>query len=303
MRRRRPGIGEPTVPRPSVLGFDAFEVDLEQRQLRRHGAIVTLQEKPFQLLEALLLRPDEIISREELHRTLWPDEQHLDFDAGLNVAARKLRQALGDSADEPRWLVTVPRRGYRLTAHPRPPVPARSKVLAPSLFDDRRRVGLVTALVVAVLGVILVIALIGARYERTQSEKVVRLAIMPFELAAGGEPMRRDLAPISEWLVAEMATQGGKQLEIIGPRSTARYEAKPFPDLRSLAADLGVDYVLNARSLEGEGADSLLVELIRLSDGAHPWVEFFEETEEWRVLAETIRNQVVEALGLEIRST
>ena len=100
--------------KPSVVSFDHFEVDLDRRLLRSSGHDVKLQEKPFLLLEALLDRPGEIVTREELYSILWPEAQHLDFDASLNVAARKLRQALGDSTREPRWLETVPRRGYRL---------------------------------------------------------------------------------------------------------------------------------------------------------------------------------------------
>ena len=274
--------------------FAHFEVDLEQRQLRRAGEVVPLQEKPFKLLEALLAHPGDVVSRDELYRALWADAEHLDFDASLNVAARKLRQALGDTTDAPRWLETVPRLGYRLQAR----VVGKPAVEAAS---GPRRIAHWAAVSLAMAGLVALFWLVSARMQYPQQRLAsgpvtIRLAIMPFELAAGSDPLRPDLAPISEWLVAELAA--ADRLDVIGPRSTAKYEAKPFPDLSRLADELAADYVLNARTVEAAQANALLVELIRLSDGAHPWVEFFEEVDDWRAVAETIRGHVGSVLGL-----
>ncbi|MEM7357336.1 MAG: winged helix-turn-helix domain-containing protein, partial [Acidobacteriota bacterium] len=262
----------------------------ENRELRREGRVVPLQEKPFKLLEALLAHPGQIVTREELYGILWPDAEHLDFEANLNVAARKLRQALEDSTEEPKWLETAPRRGYRLKAQVRPKATPTAPLEAsppPQRRGDWAAVGF------AVVGLLALVWLLAARMEQASSSPV-RLAIMPFELAASGEPMRPDLAPISEWLVAEMAKT--RRVEVVGPRTTARYEAKPFPELFRLASDLDIDYVLNARVVDEEEAPAILVELIRLSDGAHPWVNYFERIDDWREVAETIRRGVSDVL-------
>jgi Tol biopolymer transport system component/DNA-binding winged helix-turn-helix (wHTH) protein len=96
--------------------FGAFEVDLEAAELRKAGIRLRLQEQPFQVLVALLEHPDRVVSREELIRRLWPDGTIVDFDRGLNAAVTRLRQVLTDSADTPRYVETIARRGYRFIA-------------------------------------------------------------------------------------------------------------------------------------------------------------------------------------------
>jgi DNA-binding winged helix-turn-helix (wHTH) protein len=95
------------------LRFDDFEVDLRSGELWKSGKRVRLQDQPFQVLCALLQRQGEIVPREELKQTLWPADTFVDFDDGLNTAVRKIRDVLGDSAEKPRYVETIPRRGYR----------------------------------------------------------------------------------------------------------------------------------------------------------------------------------------------
>ena len=96
-----------------VVRFGIFEADLQARELRKGGLKIKIHDQPFQVLAALLERPGEIVTREELHQRLWPADTFVDFDHGLNTAVNKLREVLGDSADSPRFIETVPRRGYR----------------------------------------------------------------------------------------------------------------------------------------------------------------------------------------------
>ena len=96
--------------------FAVFEVDLQTGELRKSGSKVKLQEQPFQILSLLLERPGELVMREELRKKLWPADTFVDFDVGLNASIKKLREALGDSADTPRFIETLPRRGYRFIA-------------------------------------------------------------------------------------------------------------------------------------------------------------------------------------------
>jgi Tol biopolymer transport system component/DNA-binding winged helix-turn-helix (wHTH) protein len=99
-----------------MIQFGVFEVDLRAGELRRNGARVKLQEQPFQILALLLERPGDVITREELQSRLWPADTFVDFDHSLNAAVRRLRDALGDSAENPRFVETVARRGYRFLA-------------------------------------------------------------------------------------------------------------------------------------------------------------------------------------------
>src|SRR6266567_6350809 len=105
-----------TDPLRRVLRFGVFEVDLEQRELRRNGLRVRLQDQPFQLLAALLERPGRIVTRAELRGTLWPADTFVDFDHSLNATIKRLRDALGESAESPIFVETLARRGYRFIA-------------------------------------------------------------------------------------------------------------------------------------------------------------------------------------------
>src|SRR6185437_16445599 len=98
---------------PRIARFGVFEVDLQGQELRRAGLKIRLHEQPFQVLAALLESVGDVVTREELHRRIWPGGTFVDFEGGLNTAVNKLREALGDSANSPRFIETLPRRGYR----------------------------------------------------------------------------------------------------------------------------------------------------------------------------------------------
>ena len=150
--------------------FGVFELDLVSGELRKSGVKVRLQEQPFQVLKAMVESPGKVVTREELQQRLWPDETFVDFEDGLSTAVRKIRQALGDSASSPRFIETLPKRGYRFIAPvddgkekvPRPeeqpeqPVPPASPRRSPSQLQLTRGLLAAALLVATVLGVILV---------------------------------------------------------------------------------------------------------------------------------------------------
>src|ERR1700681_4503987 len=103
-------------PSSVVLRFGAFELDLRAGELHKQGLRVKLQEQPFRVLNVLLHHPSEVVTRDELRAQIWPTDTFVDFDNGLNTAINKLREALGDSAESPRYIETLPRRGYRFIA-------------------------------------------------------------------------------------------------------------------------------------------------------------------------------------------
>jgi DNA-binding winged helix-turn-helix (wHTH) protein len=158
-----------------TLRFGAFEADLRSGELRKDGIKVNLEGQPFQVLAALLERPGQLVTREELQKDLWPDETFVDFEQGINAAVKRLRVALEDSADKPRFIETLPRRGYRFIArvengalptsaavevHLGPVFPLRP---TPELWNKRRIV--VTAGVAAFL---IVAALVTWRVSRAR---------------------------------------------------------------------------------------------------------------------------------------
>lgn len=138
-----------------TVHFGTFEVDLRAGELRRNGSKVKLQEQPFQILTMLLERPGEVVTREELQKRLWPSDIFVDFDHSLNAAIRRLRDALGDSAENPRFVQTVARRGYRFLA----PVNGRASTYVvaettpPRPARRRTWLGILMTLAVLLLGV------------------------------------------------------------------------------------------------------------------------------------------------------
>ena len=106
----------PTLRARGVLRFGVFELDPRSGDLRRNGLKLKLTGQPFQVLAMLLERPGEAVAREDLQKRLWPADTFVDFDHSLNTAINKIREALGDSADNPRFVETLPRRGYRFIA-------------------------------------------------------------------------------------------------------------------------------------------------------------------------------------------
>src|SRR5215470_18935854 len=119
------GSNVATSAHPSCrVRFNSFEIDLRSGEVWKHGVRIRLQEQPFQVLRTLLERRGEIVTRDELKQTLWPADTFVDFDDGLNTAVKKIRDVLGDSAEQPRYIETIPRKGYRFLAeltevHPR----------------------------------------------------------------------------------------------------------------------------------------------------------------------------------------
>src|SRR5438270_10607261 len=114
--RSRPGRRMEQIHHPSVVRFGTYELRLQSGELRKAGVRIKVQQQPLKLLEMLLEHPGEVVTREELRTRMWPNESFGDFDQAVNVSIAKLRNALGDSADNPRYIETLPRRGYRFIA-------------------------------------------------------------------------------------------------------------------------------------------------------------------------------------------
>jgi Tol biopolymer transport system component/DNA-binding winged helix-turn-helix (wHTH) protein len=173
---------------PRVISFGAFEADLRTGELRKNGAKLKFSGQPFQVLAILLERPGEVVTREELQKRLWPDT-FVDVERNLNTAVNKIREVLGDSAESPRFVETLPRRGYRfigvLETPVRPEVPATAiePVRGPEGVQLWWKIG---AGVLAIL-IILLTAFIGYRHGRHQPQEQAVLTAVPFTALPGME--------------------------------------------------------------------------------------------------------------------
>src|SRR3977135_3930411 len=195
-----------------IVRFGIFEVDLNALELRKHGLRLKLPEQPFQILALLLERPGEIITRDELRNRLWQTDTFVDFDHGLNNAVMRLREVLGDSSDNPRFVETIPRRGYRFIAHVDEFFPATPAAVVHELAADQIVVGtpaspsataprlgnslLLTQrrIAVGILGLLVILGggVIAARYFATRNpnsvlagKQTTSLVVLPLENLSG----------------------------------------------------------------------------------------------------------------------
>ena len=164
-------MAEVPAPARRPLRFSSFELDLQSGELRKAGVLVGLQEQSLKVLVELLARPGELVTREQLRQRLWPNGTFVDYEHGLNAVINRLREALGDSADSPRFIQTVPRRGYRFIAsveggtetvagEPVAPASVTRDLPASQSNPPRKRIGRSTA--IAVAGLILMVAMVAA---------------------------------------------------------------------------------------------------------------------------------------------
>jgi DNA-binding winged helix-turn-helix (wHTH) protein len=130
-----PEIGQ---QRPAAFQFGVFELNPQTRELRKQGVKLKIQDQPLQILFLLLEHPGEIVTREEIQKRLWPENTYVDFDNAINSAVRKLRDALGDSPENPRFIETIARRGYRFIAPVNGPVPLRPVRTSSAEGKERR---------------------------------------------------------------------------------------------------------------------------------------------------------------------
>jgi DNA-binding winged helix-turn-helix (wHTH) protein/TolB-like protein len=264
------------------LRFDRFEFDSAQGELYRDGSRVALQEKPRQVLAALLARPGEIATRDELRSLLWGDDTFVDFEHGLNTAIKKVRKALGDSADSPRFVETLARRGYRFIAPVTAVAPAAGtapiqEVRAPSLLARNRPVQWVLmALVVAVAGAGIWLA--QRQSVLTQSPRhgvPAQIAVLPFRVIGGAEAA--DLSYIGVAIADAVTTRlaGTGQLGLRPTSAVLPYKDSDTAPAR-IASTLGVQYLLIGTVQPSEGSYRFTVQLVD-ANGVAVWGRTYDE--------------------------
>ena len=273
--------------------FGEFEFDIGTGELRRRDdpeVLTRLPPQPAKLLAMLVRKNGEIVTREEIRRCIWSDVE-IEFHPSLHFCIRQVRAALGDSANRPRYVETLPRRGYRLLT----PVEGRSDPARPESPPDGSRGRLrqiVAALLILSAGAAVILLTVGDPGVAT--DEPLRIAVMPFRPPGTAHG---DVPPIAEWLLADLSVTSGERASIIGPTTTEAYDDSA-ESLRRLATEYRLDYIVNGRFLDDEHGTRMLAELIRVSDGAHTWVEAYTRLDDGRRIGEEISGQVTRELGL-----
>jgi TolB-like protein/DNA-binding winged helix-turn-helix (wHTH) protein/Tfp pilus assembly protein PilF len=272
---------------PRILCFGSFEVDVGSGELRRQGLKIRLQDQPFRLLVLLLDRAGEVVTRDEVRKSLWPADTYVDFDHSLNTAVRKLREALGDSAEAPRYVETIARRGYRFITPvaPRPPAQAARPTdaavasLLPSAAErpstSARRL-LILAIVVVICAAAFVARWVAARPgQTTASGRKLTLAVLPFDNLSGDA----DQEYLSDGLTEEMITQLGRlepdRLRVLARSSTWKYK-RADRDIGQLRRELGTDYVLEGSLRRAGEHVRVTVHLVQVDDQSQVWSETYD---------------------------
>lgn len=272
--------------------FAAFDVDLRRGELRRDGKPLGLQEKPLQILLALLENPGVLVSREELHHRLWPDDTFLGFDEGLNTAIRKLRQVLNDSADAPRYIETIPKRGYRFIATV-DFVPEGTR--STDLRERRSRRKLA---VVAGAFAILVTALVaGGVLLRTRkgSPSFSSIVVLPLEQLSGDASQEYFADGMTDAITTSLAKM--KSLRVISRTSAMQFKGRHV-SVRQIADQLGVDAVVEGSVVRSGDRVRITAQLIDTHHDRHLWAESFEGSfSDILILQSTVAASIARQIG------
>jgi TolB-like protein/DNA-binding winged helix-turn-helix (wHTH) protein/Tfp pilus assembly protein PilF len=310
-------------PPNSVVRFGTYQVSLQSGELRKAGLRIRVQQQPMKLLEILLEHPGEVVTREELRGRVWPNESFGDFDQALNIAIGKLRSALEDSAENPRFIETLPKRGYRFIAgvsvvdadaRPKRPESAagdlpgsqeKEKKTEPG--DKRQDAGLVVAFkrrlrptsgVIVALALVLTLAILSIWLFRSRASAptgIRSIAVLPLENLSGEASQNYFADGMTDELITDLAQISA--LRVISRTSVMVYKGagKPMPQI---ARELNVDAVVEGTVLRSGDQVRITAQLIEASTDKHIWSQSYEGE-----LRDTLalQNRVASAIADQIR--
>ena len=314
-------------PATSRVRFGTFEVDLESGELRRKGVRLKLQEQPFQLLVMFLERPGEVVTREAVRERLWPADTFVDFDHSLNTAIKKLRQVLGDSAENPRFIETLARRGYRfiapvgtVEAPSEPMVDARPEVAAaeraeplppmtqaPAIAPARPGVARILAIACTSLLILGAMAwnarrLIVARGPAATAgaAQAVHLAVLPLQVLTSGETEKYLGVGIADAVITQLANVG--TLSVRPTAAVIKYETGAT-DPRRAGQELNAAQVLSGTLQKSGETYRISMQLIRTADGVPVWGRSYTVARtDLLTIEEQVSHQVADALRVQLRA-
>ncbi len=286
-----------STPLRAIYRFGAFEVDSRTGELRKNGMRIRCQEQPIQVLVALLERPGELLTREELRQRVWPEDTFVDFDHAVNTAVKKIRAALNDEADSPRYLETVPRRGYRFIAPVQTEVPsARIPEELPAgkldvLFTAgenpfyyrpethrpmfNRRVVLLAAALIGVVGGGYYLSSHRARASDNNTRNRTMVAVLPFENLTNDPSQEYFSDGMTEETISQLGRLNSPNVGVIARTSAMKYKHSG-KSAREIGHELNSDYLLEG-SIRREGSRVRVVaQLIRVADQSPRWSHQFD---------------------------
>jgi DNA-binding winged helix-turn-helix (wHTH) protein/TolB-like protein len=232
--------------------FGIFEFDLAARELRREGVPVRMQAQPAQVLATLLEHRGELVTREMLRQAVWGAETFVDFDGSLNFCVAQIRAALGDSAESPCFVRTVPRRGYQFIA---PVAAVRRDWVWPA--------------VAAAVCLAFALGLVGQRWWSAHGP--VRIAVTRFDNETGDPSLDRFADGLTDSVVADLTVNGAGRYGVIGDAAILR-GPRERRDLLAIGSSLRARYVILGQ-VQGDAAHPrILAHLIRLPEQTHLWV-------------------------------
>jgi TolB-like protein/DNA-binding winged helix-turn-helix (wHTH) protein/Tfp pilus assembly protein PilF len=297
--REKAKCGMESPPPNSVVRFGTYEVSLQSGEVRKAGLRIRVQQQPMKLLQILLEHPGEILTREELSSRVWPNESFGDFDQALNIAIGKLRSALGDSAENPRFIETLPKRGYRfiadvsvLDADARPKMPesvagdfpgSQEKKTEPGhtlqgaglAVAPKRRLWR-TGRVIVALAFVLSLSILSVWLFRSRGPApagIRSLAVLPLENLSGDASQNYFADGMTDELITDLAQISA--LRIISRTSVMAYKGarKPLPQI---ARELNVDAVVEGTVLRSGDQVRITAQLIEASTDKHLWSQSYE---------------------------
>jgi TolB-like protein/DNA-binding winged helix-turn-helix (wHTH) protein/Flp pilus assembly protein TadD len=282
---------------PVVRRFGAFEINLQSGELRKSGIRLRLSGQPFEVLSVLVERPGEVVTREELHSRLWPADTFVDFDHGLNNAVARIREVLDDSSDTPRYVETLPRRGYRFIAPVAGVQPARDlpsppeskisptqettspSVATPAVPATKKRfpsarlwVLLVAVAVVGFFAVTFVLSR-GGNHKAASQTSIKSLAVLPLKNLSG-DPTQEYLADgMTEALIGRLA--GIRDLRVISRTSVMHFKDTQLA-VPEIARTLSVDALVEGSVIREGNRIRVHAQLIRAATDEHFWSESYD---------------------------
>ncbi len=256
--------------------FGVFEADFRVGELRKSGVKVKLHAQPLAVLKVLLERPGEIVTREQLQQELWGNNTFVDFEHGLNKTINKLREALSDNADTPRYIETLPRRGYRFIAPLTTPQPSEP-ALQPPRPESK------THLTLALASAVIVLVALGIywygfqnRVHHAPAPAKAMLAVLPFENMSGDDSEDYFADGLTEEMIAQLGQLQPTNLGVIARTSAMRYKHTK-ESVAQIGQELGVNYLLEGSVRLAGDRVRITAQLIQTSDQTHLWAESYEK--------------------------
>jgi TolB-like protein/DNA-binding winged helix-turn-helix (wHTH) protein len=250
-----------------TVRFGPFQLDLRAAELRHDGATTKIPEQPFQVLVALVEHPGEVVTREELRQRLWTSNTFVDFEHGLNTAVKRLREVLGDSAEKPRYIETLPRHGYRLMVAVEKPAPTIQE------RPGRRR-----RIMLAILTVAIVASATGVfgrhwLVERLWPANIQSLAVLPLENLSGDPEEQYFADGMTQALITELGKS--RALRVVSWQSMKQFKGTSI-SVPQIARELHVDAIVEGAALRAGDEVRIAIQLIQANPERHLWSESYE---------------------------